>query len=249
MIGSFDKVLVVLNTLQNIDVVLKKALKIVSDLESILEILYVHESSLFSLEDNSIDRDKIKKEIKSLVPDECAIFVYEDDTVDRVINLVNTQEDLLIVTAYEESITAKLIDQVSKSFLVIKNERILARDTIMIVDLNNHIVECINLVKELFKGSDIKLLYDNTSIISKELQVQECKKYETIKKEVGLNGYYLSEHFTNEVEFVNELYSVEKNISKFIDSKNFDLSIFCLDSFDKTFLSLIKTDILVFIRR
>ena len=264
MTKSFDKVLIVLNNFENIDNILQSALKLKKQQNAILEILYVHEKALFDLpdffssKDTSIDKDKIKKGIKDRLQDfgfseKCAIFVYVDDTKDRVLNLTEDQENLLIVTTYHKKITQKLVKESLASFLILKDGKSSFEKIIMPVDLSSETILCINRAKTIFAKSNIKLLHDQNFVISKDLIEEEQKHYEELKKEVGLEGDSIKEYFVNEVEFVEELYIIESHLAKFINERDFDLTILCTRDKDYIFsqslsfalIDMVKTDILV----
>jgi len=259
MTKSFDKVLIVLNSFDNIDNILQSTLKLTNQQNAILEILFVYEKALFELptifshEDTSIDKNKIKKEIKEKLhehklSDKCAIFIYIDDTLDRVLTLTEDQENLLIVTPYHKDITTKLLKKSSASFLILKNKNNSFKDIIMPVDLSKETILCIKRAKNLFPNSTIRLIHDHNFIISKELREEEQKRYEELKREVGLDGDSIKEYFVNEVEFVEELYIIERHLSEFINERDFDLTILCsfnILSLSFTIIDIVKTDILI----
>jgi hypothetical protein len=264
MTKSFDKVLTVLNSFENADHILETALKFSSQQNAVLEILFVYEKALFQLpdlfssEDTSIDKDKIKKEIKERLQKlefsgKCAIFVYVDDTKERVLNLTKDQDNLLIVTTYHKKITQKLVKKSPASFLILKDGKNSFEKIILPVDLTDETIFCINRAKNLFSKSDIRLLHDHNFILSKELREEEQKRYEALKKEVELEGDSIKEYFVSEVEFVEELYIIQRHLAEFINERDFDLSILCSHYGDYIFshsisfdlIDMVETDMLI----
>jgi hypothetical protein len=264
MTKSFDKVLIVLNCFENIDNILQSALKLKKQQNTILEILYVHEKALFDLpdffssKDTSINKDKIKRDIKDRLQEfgfseKYAIFIYVDDTVDRVLALTKNQKNLLIVTDYHKKITQKLVKKSPASFLILKDGKNSFEKIIMPVDLSSETILCINRAKDLFAKSDIRLLHDHNFVISKDRIGEEEKHYETLKKEVSLEGDSIKEYFVNEIEFVEELYIMERHLAEFINERDFDLTILCTRDKDYIFsqslsfalLDMVETDLLV----
>ena len=264
MTKSFDKVLVVLNSFENADNILRSALKLTNQQNTVLEILFVYEKALFELpdffsgENTSIDKEKIKKEIKTRLQklgfdEKCAIFIYINDTKDRVLNLAEDQENLLIIVAYDENITQKLVKRSSASFLVLKDEKNSFEKIVMPIDLSSETILCINRVKDLFTKSSIRLLHDHNFVISKDLREEEEREYEALKKKVELEGDSIKEYFIDEVEFVEEIYIMERHLAEFINERDFDLTILCTK--DKDYISsqslsfalidMVKTDIMI----
>ena len=118
-----NKVLAVINDLEAVDAVLKKAISIAQENKAILEVLFVHEEKLFALPDffrfketpekDLVDKDKVKKEIEGKLASlgythEPIVLVQIDDTVDRVLEFTKHDEAATVVMQNEETITKKL---------------------------------------------------------------------------------------------------------------------------------------------
>ena len=118
-----NKVLAVLNDMDALDIVLKKAVSLSEDKKAILEVLFVHEEKIFGLPDffrfketpekDVADKDKIKKEIESKLTtlgskQEHVVLVKIDDTVDRVLELTKGDESTTIVLHNNDAITNEL---------------------------------------------------------------------------------------------------------------------------------------------
>ena len=255
MLNTIDNVLVVLNDFEKIDDILKKALVLSTNKKAILEVLFVYEKSLFDVPDyfhpkNSfIDKEKIKIEIKNRLLElgksgDCAILVFVDDTVDRVLSQTKEPKQTLIVTTYKENITQELVKKSSSSFLVIKNKKSTYKNIILPVDLSEYSLKCINFAKTVFPQSQIKLLYDNHIVLHPEAKEEKKELFESLKKETNLEGYYIKEHIVSEVDFIEELYNIEKHLASFINRDNFDLTILCSHHRDFLFSNSLSFDML-----
>ncbi len=268
MLNTMSKIIVVLNNFEKVDKILEKALKLSTQKKAVLEVLYVHEEPLFSLpdyfrlEDNLgddfIDKEKIKKEIKERLSklgksDECAILVFVDDTVDRVLTQTKEPNQTLIITVYEDKITEKLVKKSDASFLVIKNNKKTYENIVMPVDLSENSLKCINLAKTIFVQSKIRLLHDNHYVILQEAKEKEKELFEALKKETNLEGDTIQEYFVSEIDFVEELYAIEKHLAVFINTHDFDLTILYShhrdflfsDSLSFAMLEMLQTDLLL----
>ena len=268
MLNAISKIMIVLNNFEKADKIFEKALTLLVHQKAVLEVLYVHEEPLFDLPDyfrlkdnigdDFIDREKIKKEIKERLlklgkSDECAILVFVDDTVDRVLTQTKEPNQTLIVVAYEDKITQKLVKKSDASFLIIKNDKKAYENIVMLVDLSENSPKCINLAKTLFSQSKIRLLYDNHYVILQEVKERKKELFEDLKKETNLEGDYIEEHVVSEIDFVEELYAIEKHLAEFINRDDFDLTILYSHHRDFLFsesisfamLGMLQTDLLL----
>ena len=118
-----NKVLAVLNDIEALDIVLKRAVSLSEEKKAILEVLFVHEEKIFGLPDffrfketpekDVADKDKIKKEIESKLTalgskQEHIVLVKIDDTVNRVLELTKGDESITVVVQNHDVITKKL---------------------------------------------------------------------------------------------------------------------------------------------
>ena len=123
MTNTTNKVLAVLNDIEELDMVLKKAISLSQEKKAVLEVLFVHEEKIFGLPDffrfketpekDVANKDKIKKEIESKLTtlgskQEHIVLVKIDDTVDRVLELTKGDESATIVLHNNDAITNKL---------------------------------------------------------------------------------------------------------------------------------------------
>ncbi len=277
--NTINKIIAVLNDFDTVENILKKASELSSQQKAILEVLYVHETPLFDVPDyfrsrdnignDLIDKEKIKKEIEKRLVKlgsnlNYAILVFIGDTLDQV--LTQTKEDIntLIITAYHEQITEKLVQKSHLPVLVIKNSVKDYRKIVLPIDFSKNSRECIDLAQMLFSQSNMRLLYDyryltdlsiidvdyfsmpavNPNIqIEQEIKQKQKEQFQTLKKETTLEGDFIEEHL-----------STEEDLAQFIEANNFDLTVLCSNNRDFLFsesisfelLKMLSTDLLIY---
>ena len=243
------KVITVLNTLEELDKVLKVSSDIVKEQNAVWEILYVHEVSLFDVPDylqssDSLDKESVKKAIKKHLSklkekNDHAVFVFEDDTADRVLYQSRDDKNVLLITPYHEKITEELIKKTNLPTLVTKTERERYIDIVIPVNLAEDTTSCsIDKAQLFFPHSKMRLVYDYRYIVDTmmmdvdflgiptepmlDMQVnEEIRKnqqaiFESLKKERGLEG-----------DFIEETLTIEDDLLKYIKAGNFDLTVLC----------------------
>ncbi len=158
---EFKSLLVVLNSLNYLELILKKALFLAKKFNANIEVLYVEERALFDINEvlyqSEFNQEEIKNKIKEVVSkltnSDIAIFVKIDDTQDRVWDLVRDRKDILIVTEYNEDTTYKLIKNIKQSIYIIKSHNFEYNSSVLIIDTLK-INECLNFSKSNFKNID-----------------------------------------------------------------------------------------------
>ncbi len=248
----FDRVIVLLNDLENIDILLKRAVVFSSKHEVSLEILYVHEEPLFavpdyflseeSIEEGQLDKAKVKNEIqKHLEAFDAnanhAILVYVDDTVDRLLNLAKEVEKRLVITNYHEHITASLIEKTSYAYWINKGDKELYDNTVLPINLKEESKKCIELAQHVFPESSLELVYDYRYLLD-VLAVRE-DYLNVVPVTTGID-YELNEELKVQNEKTFEAYKKEFNVKgsfiegegllhedliAYIQKENFDLTI------------------------
>ncbi len=121
--NNSTKIVAVLNNIEALDIVLKKAVSLSEEKKTILEVLFVHEEKIFGLPDffrfkevpekDVADKDKITKEIESKLialgsKEKHIVLVQIDDTVDRVLELTKGDISSIIVMQSNDAVTKKL---------------------------------------------------------------------------------------------------------------------------------------------
>ena len=235
---NIQKIIAVLNDFSQSDAVLKKAFDFSAHYGAAVEVLYVHESPLFDVPDyfasskeEGLDKEKIKKEIQEKVTalgreQKVAIFVMIDDTPDRIAHLAGEEKETLVITAYHDKITLKVINKISQAVLVLKENDHNYNKMALILDVNSQSLSCINNTQKIFPDTDIHLLYDYRYVVdpSMEMDLQNVqiieeaqrKSFEEIKKESGLEG----EFFIDGSFFGDDLI-------QYIQAKAFDIVYLC----------------------
>ncbi len=274
-----QKILVVIHDRDSIPTLLEKALLLAKDKNFILEVLYVHEEALFDVpdyfrpqrlsDDGLIDKAKIKKEIVSQLkvvgaPDDVAVFVYINDTEERIHYITREDHNVLLVTAFHPKVTKKLVAHMDFPIVIIKTKNKF-KHVIVPVDLSSHTDACIEQVREWFSQSAIELLYDFRYVVDISLmdidylgvptaepildmqlneQIREEQKssFEALKKRSGLRG-----------TFIEEEDSIVDDLSTFINKGGYDLAYVCAkkrehwldDSLSLSLLEMVKCDLFV----
>ena len=223
----FKKAIILLNTLEDMGNALQKGVEFSKKHHTILEILFVHEAPLFKLpdiftldkEDNSLDKVGIKKaittELSTLNPNEkYAVFVYVDDTLNRLKNIAKEPKETVVISPYQKEITPKLIEETSYAFWVLKKQKENYNKILLPTDLKEPTMKAINYALHLFNQSKLFLVHDHrylvdtlvvqadylnvaplTSPITVELneEIKEAhqKEFENYLKEFGIEGEFI----------------------------------------------------------
>jgi len=133
-----QKIIAVLNHFDQSDLVLGRAVRLAKEQNAPLEVLFVYETPLFSLPDfflrleakekETIDKAKIKQEIEERVRalgynEAYAIFIFIDDTADRVAAHTHNETETLVVSAYQRTISEELAQTCRSPLLVLKGDQ------------------------------------------------------------------------------------------------------------------------------
>lgn len=248
----FNRVIVVLNDLERIDTLLKKAVDFSIQHQTILEILYVHEEPLFELPDffrtddkiaeRQMDKAKIKKEIQTRLnafnlTKECAILVYIDDTVNRLLTHAKDAEHTLIMTNYHEHLTKSLIEKTTYSYWIMKGNQEHYENIVLPIDLKEHSRTCIQATQHIFPNSKLSLVYDYRYILdvlalredylnvvplttgvdmefNEELKAQQKETFDAYVTEFNATGYFM------EGEGL-----LDEDLIAYIQKEGFDLTV------------------------
>jgi|GEM_PF-2315089 len=248
----FNRVIVLLNDFNNIEILLKKAMDFSILHKTVLEIVYVHEEPLFdipdfflsdeSIADDAVDEVKIKKLIQiyldALNPtEEHAIFVYTDDTVDRLLTHAKDAERTLIVTDYHEEITPALMVKTSYAYWIIKGEQERYEKMVLPLDLKENADLCIEIAKHIFKDIPITLVHDYRYILdvlamredylnvvpltssvdlelNEELKIQQKELLKEYQEKYDVEGYFM------EGEGL-----LDEDLNEYIQKEKFNLTV------------------------
>jgi nucleotide-binding universal stress UspA family protein len=267
--SKMQKIVAVLNDFDQADLVLGRAIALADMQNAALEILFVHEAPLFTIPDlfsssdkqteQGIDKEKIKNEINEKMAGLAykkayAVFVFVDDTADRVSAHARDQSSALIVSAYHKKVTEALIAICRLPLLILKNDRQENSHIALPIELSDSARNCIDFSKRLFGHSSIRLLYDHHYLVDEETKKAEKAAFEELKAKTHLEGDYIEEFAWNEADFGEDYETIEKHLIDYIKKGPFDLTILCtqkndLLSNEALILSLLhelSTDFLVY---
>jgi len=235
-----QKIVAVLNDFDKIDPVLERAVAMALEQKAILEVLFVLEMPLFTIPDfflpegykkrDQIDKTKIHDAVKERVEtlgykDACAIFVFIDDTADRVASYTEESKETLIVSHYHEKISEEILKKSRPSVLILKNNLDKNRTISMPVELDESAKACIELTRRLFADSTIRVIYDNHYLTDREETEEQKGAFERFKAEMGLEGDYIQEFAWNEADYGEDFELMEKHLSALIDKNRSDLTV------------------------
>ncbi len=253
LMQTVTKIIVSINDLENLNTLLKKSLLLANKVDAVVEILYVYEAPLFELpdffkkSDKTLDKEAIKKEIQCILKQHgffknIAIFIYIDDTINRLKHLIDGDKNSLIVTTYHKTITPKIIKHFPQTLLV-KHDREY-KNIVTCIDSKKSFERCLLFTKQLF--SDLKnfLIYEYHYIVDPTMeadlqnfpQIESLKReeFEAIKKESGLDGEFFLDGSFDEME-----------LKEYINNNNFDLALLCLYENNSLFHDVDKIDLLL----
>lgn len=164
---SLGRILCVCNDINKSQRVVKKAAQIAKEHNTTFTFLFVIEKSLFELPAYGTDeanpksiKHMLETQIEATDLEDTVVFVYENDTIGRVMLELEREQCGLVITPYEEEITKALVLALKTPILVLKE----AKETYenILVALDNTRVEeyCLPLVQNLFKSGKFHLLQD-----------------------------------------------------------------------------------------
>jgi len=232
---KISRVLIVLNSTQNLESNLEKAFNIAKTLEANVELLYVHEEPIFDIrelfEDSEFNADKVKELLKSEVAKysdkEIAIFVKISDTPSQVWELLRDDKTALIVTPY--SPLCEDIEESNESPLyVIKHNKNVQKAVLYFESLDN-IKESLEFLKNF--SSDISLIY-NFFYIAYSDPIDSALGAFSVDNEVLLET---QEELFNELKeelkldakmFINSV-SEGLSVAEYINQNGYDLTTLC----------------------
>jgi len=248
----FKRTVLLLNSMDKIDYLLAKAVEFSNRHNTTLEILYVLEEELFDLPDYFLSDEKIaeeridKKKIKAKVQGhlqafgeakKAAIFVYVNDSVERVLHHGLEHKEVLFITPYHEALSRALLNKTPYSFWIIKNELENYKNIILPLDLKGRGKEVIHATQHIFEKSHLTLVHDyrylvdvtaiqvdyleTVPIITPEMiEINEIRKkeqkeiFEALKKEFSVEGVFFEDDE-----------ALDNTLMKFIKEHKYDLTV------------------------
>ena len=248
----FKRVVVILNEIENIDSLLKKAIDFSKKHKTSLEVLFVDEKPFFQLPDyfsssnKSVDNKmsivEIKREVDNRLKalgylDAVSILVRIDDTFDQVLEYGKGSKEILFITAYHEALNVELLKKTPYSFWILKGNEDTYTDILLPIDLNSKSVDVIKLTQHIFPTNRISMLHDYH--YSSNLSMTEDSHLKTTpvvsKIDVTMNKNLkekqrqLFEEYKKEFnlggEFIEEKKGLENDLVEYIETHHSDLVV------------------------
>ena len=167
MLRRLNRILAVCSDFRRCDDVIAKSAEIAGAHEAGLTVMFVKEEALFELPvfdtDEASDleriRHKLQQKVKETDIENVAVFVYENDVVDRAALEAEREGDCLIVTHTAPKINAKLAQKRVAPVLVLQNQPESYTKAVVAVDTAPS-ERCVRYLKDLFPGLDMTLYQD-----------------------------------------------------------------------------------------
>jgi len=248
----FNRVIVLVNDLEKMEILLEKGVVFANGHNAFLEVLFVHEVPLFEIPDyflseekiaeGLISKDKIHQEIEEVlkgleIEKEPAILVYENDTVDRLLTLLKDTKETLVVTAYHTSLSAKLVEETPYAFWFIKEDERDYNNIALPMELEDEFEKCIKLTQHLFPKGEITLLHDYRSMSAALMVSQDYMGGTPMptqvdveldqlfrEKQLKIFNEYMEKYAVEGVFFEGEGVMYE-DIMHYIQDNDFDLTV------------------------
>lgn len=124
-----NKIFALINSIDDAKEILLKAKELNLKFNATIEVVFVKEEPLFSIDsffkDKEFNKEEVKKFLKELTDEifnkDVAIFVYISDSKDRVEHLANGKKDVLVVTKFNKEIFSDILD-IELTTLIFKKE-------------------------------------------------------------------------------------------------------------------------------
>jgi len=248
----FTDTIVLLNDLENMEMLLKKGIEFSVDHKVPLQVIYVHETPLFQIPDiflskekrveGSLDKEVVKKEIEEKVKalgrgNEYAVFVYENDTLNRLLSLVKERKEVLVITRYQEQLLSKLIAKTPFAYCVVKESKGTYDKIALPIDLEDNFDKCIQTSQHIFTNGKINLIHDyrflqenfmvsedymGVAATSTQAELEVVESLKEVQKET-FNDYL--EKYNLQGAFLEGEDVLYEDIVKHIEKNHYDLTV------------------------
>ncbi len=167
MLRRLNRILALCSDFTRCDEVITKSVQIAKAHEAGLTVMFVKEEALFELPvfdtDVKSDLEHIRHELQQKVNatgiENAAVFVYENDVVDRAALEAEREGDCLIVTHTAPKVNAKLAEKRVAPVLVLQDSAASYTEAVVVVDTVPG-ERCLRYLKDLFPGLDLMLYQD-----------------------------------------------------------------------------------------
>jgi len=179
-VKDVTKIITLINDIKEAKTLIKRSFALSERLDIVMEIIFVCELPMFDIplffkgSDKSIDKEKIKTTLKHILKElkidkDIAVFVYIDDSVDRVNHLIKSNLDL-IVLGYKEDILKEFLKDIKNPILTIKRAKEV-KSAVTIMNLNSNYKKCLSISNYLFSDIKNSILYDYRFVIDPSMQI------------------------------------------------------------------------------
>jgi hypothetical protein len=248
----FKRIVVVINSLEKIDRLLKKATDFSIQQKIHLEILFIQEEILFDIPNYFLSKEKItnehlnKKRVKENIQEHLlalgthnrhSILVYENDTVNQLLYLFKKQKDTLFIIDYHQGLSEKLIKKTPYSFWIIKNDTPKYKTIAFPIDFSKNGHKALKISQYIFIQTPITIIHDYRYLLD-TLQVQveylnlvpilspdtiEFNQIFKKKQQKRFEDYKKEFHLQGEC--IEGRGALDKDLMNYIAKRNFDLTI------------------------
>lgn len=253
----FKRVIILLNDLENMEVLLEKGATFANEHHALLEVLFVHEVPLFEIPNyflsdekiskSTLDKEKVKEQIECYLEDlnfakEHVIFVYNNDTVDRLSTLLNNNtKEALVLTQYHQELSSELVEKTPFSFWIIKEDKTY-ENVAFPIDLEDKFKPSMSLMKHLFPQTKIELIHDYRYMLDPVVTSQDYLIVAPVSTEVDMelnrvvrekkikifNDYL--EEYQLKGTFLEGEGVFNNDLIQYIEENNFDLTVLHRDN-------------------
>ena len=172
-----------------------RSTQIAHELHIPLEILFVFETPLFSVpklfelphspHTPTLDKEAIRQEIQAVLErldyqNEVAIFVYIDDTLDRIRYLNRQRPNTLLITHYHEKLSHTLLQGLTIPILCFKEMPSTYRHLVLLIDSLEYEQIPLSPLEQIAQPLQTLLIYDDKYLIDESMdhEIQRNSAYE-----------------------------------------------------------------------
>ncbi|CAA6804771.1 MAG: Unknown protein [uncultured Sulfurovum sp.] len=268
---KFKRVVILLNDLENVESILKKGVLFANEHNALLEVLFVHEVPLFEVPDyflsnekiseTILDKEKVKEDIEKQLEtlnfeNEQVVFVYANDTVDRVLNLIKASEETLVLTQYHKELSSQLVEKTPYTYWIVKKEEKEYKNIAFTIDLQNKFKPYLPIIAHIFPKATIELIHNYRYMLDPIVTSQDYLIVDTISKEVDIElNQVVRDQKIKIFEEYQEKYELKgtflegdgifnDDLIQYIQNKNFNLTVLHRDNDDIFFTPTLIKDLM-----
>ena len=191
----FSNIIALINHPDQITSIVTRSTKIAHELHIPLEILFVFETPLFSVpklfelphspHTPTLDKEAIRQEIQATLerldyPIEVAIFIYIDDTLDRIHYLNRQRPNTLLIMRYHEKLSHILLQELTIPILYFKEMPSSYQRLVLLIDSLEYEQIPLDPLEHIARPLQTLLIYDDKYLIDESMdhEIQRNSAYE-----------------------------------------------------------------------